>query len=85
MYNRFLVWNKEGDNEYSLDLEDQNTLNAIVALMQTINNGNVFEVVRCKDCMFWKTEDCVMKEVDGRYRHEDGFCDYGKKGEQNEV
>lgn len=82
---RFLIWKEDGEDTYALDLENPDTLDAIIKLMQMVDRGDVAEVVRCKDCDFWKTEDCVMKDIDGRYKHTEMFCGYGRRSEQNEI
>lgn len=37
--------------------------------------SDLIEVIRCRDCVWQGTADCVI--ADGRYRHNDGFCSYG--------
>lgn len=51
-----------------------------------INNSDVQEVVRCKDCEYRKTEDCAMQydcECGAQYfwESDNAFCSWGKRKE----
>ena len=41
-------------------------------------NGDVVEVVRCKDCKYWNNGDCYRLELS----RPDDFCSYGERKEE---
>lgn len=54
-----------------------------------IPTADVVEVVRCKDCKFRGTDDCLnsyYSEYEGAYvdpMDDDGFCSYGERRKEN--
>ena len=68
-------WWAGGGREMTLD-EAKKTFDTIIDLQQTVD---AVEVVRCKDCRWWYTEDefCYyMGMGDPR-----GYCSLGERGE----
>ena len=68
------------------------TTNELVKLVKQIDNGQLVEVVRCRNCIgrsTWYNDaeyGCAVCGMSGMYpKSEDGFCSYGirKDGDRN--
>ena len=61
----------------------------IVCFLDAQPTADVVEVVRCKDCKFRGTDDCLnsyYSEYEGAYvdpMDDDDFCSYGERRKEN--
>lgn len=58
-----------------------------VALQKKIESGQLVEVVRCKDCIWYGHEPCCpfarsgLIDIEGKLPYEDDFCSRGERRE----
>lgn len=57
----------------------------------SLDNEDIAEVVRCKDCIHWLKDNKPSNKPEYRlceyyrgYKNQDGFCDFGERKKQND-
>ena len=59
-------------------------LHKSIDVIKNIPSADVVEVVRCKDCRLYNTDNCYMIHGQRMNRDlfEDDFCSYGERGDK---
>lgn len=78
---------EEAEKDASLDAYERQQIQFCNTNFTTAN-GELAEVVRCRDCKFYQTfgheDKPFCQKFFGLMMKPDDFCSYGKKGDQND-
>lgn len=69
------------DNPESSDRIEEWEGSIAAPVMSTVKAADVVEVVRCKDCKWWKPFNDNMGQCGYDMRHKDQYCDRGKRAD----
>jgi hypothetical protein len=65
-------------------------VNALLTAVDSCSTADVVEVVRCRDCIYYKSNCCFNRQWDFESSvevplvRENDYCSYGERREQNE-